>query len=299
MKKRVLSLFLAFALCLGLSAMAGAEGTAEGTAENVAEVTIGNTTTPYTNIVTAFTDAQEAASAAVKLLDTVTIPQNESDLSYGIKLQSGNITLDLNGHTIQTTEGASTFYQYSAVFYIGGSKSSSSSLTVLNSTGDGKIVQPNGGQAIHVGYNGTLTVESGTIEVTSDKGDSTSNVVTTQNCAVLVRSGTADIRGGMLTGNKGIYIGSGALTVSGGTIHGKSSYALQVAGGTASLTGGTYTTDVENGCSIWNADGTAADLLANGYRYQDANGTASTYSTDTHGVVGNTTVAERPADEFP
>lgn len=106
MKKRVLSLLMAFALCLGLSVMAGAE-------ENVAEVTVGDTTTQYTDIEAAFTAAQEALSpATVKLLTNVTRPITKTEnysYSYGIRLTSGNITLDLNGHTIQTTEVGAIF----------------------------------------------------------------------------------------------------------------------------------------------------------------------------------------------
>ena len=291
---------MALALCLTLlPTPARAEETAE---TKVAEVTAGSTTAQYTNIVDAFADAQKAASAAVKLLENVTIPKNAYGYSYGIELTSGNITLDLNGHTIQTTGGESGFLPLYAVFYI----ENGSSLTVQDSGNDGKIVQPNGGQAIHVGSNGTLTVESGvTIEVTSND-ESSSSYITTQNCAIFLNGGgTANILGGTLTGKQGIYVKNGTLSVSGGTIHGKNSYALQVAqnavanyNSRVTLTGGSYTTGVENGCSIWNADGTAADLLASGYRYQDDNGKESAYSENNNGVVGGTTVAKRPANEF-
>ena len=167
-------------------------------------------------------------------------------------------------------------------------------------------MQPNGGQAIHVGSNGTLTVESGvTIEVTSndESSFSSSAPITDKNCAVFLNGGgTANILGGTLIGNRGIYVGGewggGTLTVSGGTIHGKSSYALEIAGGSVRLSGGSYTTDVTDGCSIWNADGPAATLLASGYRYQDDNGKESAYSENNNGVVGNTAVKERPANEF-
>ena len=292
MKKRILSAFMALALCLTLLPTAAL---AEGTAENVAEVTIDSTTTQYTNIVDAFADAQKAKSAAVKLLENVTIPKNTDGYSYGIQLTGGNITLDLNGHTIQTTEVASGFVLLNAVFYI----NDGSDLTVQDSTGGGKIVQPNAGQAIGVS-NGNLTVKSGIIEVTSDSAGADN--ATTQNCAVFVRgSGVADIQGGTLIGNRGIYIGGklggGTLNVSGGTIHGKSSYALEVVGGSAALSGGAYTTGVENGCSIYNSADTAAVLLANGYRFE-SKGSESKYSDDTHGVVGNTTVAPRPANEY-
>ena len=293
MKKRLLSAFMALALCLTLlPTPARAEETAE---TKVAEVTAGSTTAQYTNIVDAFAAAQGEESATVKLLKNVTIPKNTDGYSYGIQLTGGNITLDLNGHTIQTTEVASGFVPLYAVFYI----NDGSSLTVQDSGTVGKIVQPNGGQAIHVC--GALTVESGIIEVTSDSADA-DNATTTQNCAVFVRgSGVADIQGGTLIGNRGIYIGGklggGTLNVSGGTIHGKSSYALEVVGGSAALSGGAYTTGVENGCSIYNSADTAAVLLANGYRFE-SKGSESKYSDDTHGVVGNTTVAPRPANEY-
>ena len=294
MKKRLLSAFMALALCLTLlPAPALAAETAE---TNVAEVTIGSTTTQYTNIVDAFANAQKAESAAVKLLETVTIPKNKSGYSYGIQLTSGNITLDLNGHTIQTTGGASSFVPLNAVFYISGG----GSLTVQDSGTGGKIEQPNAGQAIGVSY-GNLTVKNGTIEVTSTATDQDSDA--TQNCAVFVRSsGVADIQGGTLIGNRGIYIGGklggGTLTVSGAPqIQGRNSYALQVVGGTVTLSGGTYTG--AEPYSIWNADGTAGNLLASGCRYQDDNGKESAYGDGNKGVVGNTTVAERPANEFP
>ena len=288
---------MALALCLTLLPTSAL---AEGTAENVAEVTIDDKTTQYTDIVAAFDAAQLEASAVVKLLTDVTIPTNADGYSYGIRLKKGNITLDLNGCTIQTTGGASGFVPLYAVFYI----ENGSSLTVQDSGNDGKIVQPNGGQAIHVGSNGTLTVESGAIEVTSND-ESGSSYITTQNCAIFLNGGgTANILGGTLTGKQGIYVKNGTLNVSGGTIHGKNSYALQVAQDAVAtndskvqLSGGSYTTGVSDGCSIWNADGPAATLLASGCRFE-SEGKESAYSKDGKGVVGNTTVAKRPANEF-
>ena len=293
MKKRLLSAFMALALCLTLlPAPALAAETAE---TNVAEVTIDGKTTQYTDIVAAFDAAQLEASATVKLLKNVTILKNADGYSYGIRLKSGDITLDLNGHTIQTTGGASGFVPLYAVFYI----EDGSSLTVQDSGNDGKIVQPNGGQAIGVS-GGALTVESGvTIEVTSTNESRPGHVIMDKNCAVFLTGGTANILGGTLTGKQGIYVKNGTLNVSGGTIRGNGSYALWVVGGSAALSGGSYTTGVENGCSIYNSADTAATLLASGYRYQDDNGKESAYSGDNKGVVGNTTVAERPANEFP
>lgn len=292
---------MALALCLTLlPAPAWAEETENNIAvqantANVAEVTIDGTPKQYTDIVAAFDAAQLAASATVKLLKNVTIPQNADSHSYGIRLKSGDITLDLNGCTIQTTGGESGFVPLYAVFYI----EDGSSLTVQDSGNDGKIVQPNGGQAIGVS-GGALTVESGvTIEVTSTNESRPGHVIMDKNCAVfLTGGGTANILGGTLTGKQGIYVKNGTLNVSGGTIRGNGSYALWVVGGSAALSGGSYTTGVENGCSIYNSADTAATLLVNGYRYQDNNGKESAYSENNNGVVGNTAVKERPANEF-
>lgn len=292
---------MALALCLTLlPAPARAEETENNIAvqantANVAEVTIDSTTAQYTNIVDAFTAAQGTVSATVKLLTDVTIPKTADGYSYGIELERGNITLDLNGCTIQTTGRESGFSQLEAVFYI----NDGSSLTVQDNSanGGGKIVQPNGGQAINVG--GALTVESGVaIEVTSTNESRPGPVIMNKNCAVfLTGGGTANILGGTLTGKQGIYVKNGTLNISGGTIRGNGSYALWVVGGSAALTGGSYTTGVENGCSIYNSADTAAVLLANGYRFE-SKGSESKYSDDTHGVVGDTTVAVRPANEF-
>lgn len=342
MKKRLLSAFMALALCLtllpapawaaeadapeggtivqeeqqekapaaespaileqaaenGIAAQNGGDSTVENA---VAEVTIDGKTTQYTGIVDAFTAAQGAESASVKLLTNVTIPKDDHDYSYGIRLKSGDITLDLNGCTIQTTGGESGFVPLYAVFYI----EDGSSLTVQDSGNGGKIVQPNGGQAINVG--GALTVESGVaIEVTSTNESRPGPVIMNKNCAVfLTGGGTANILGGTLTGKQGIYVKNGTLNISGGTIRGNGSYALWVAENAVTtnkskvqLSGGSYITDVTDGCSIWNSDGTAAALLDNGYRYQDESGKESAYSDGNKGVVGNTTVAKRPANEF-
>lgn len=274
----------------GIAAQNGGDSTVENA---VAEVTIDSTTKQYADIDAAFAAAQQAGSAAVKLLENVTIPKNAYGDRYGIRLEKGNITLDLNGRTIQTTDGTSGFVALDAVFYI----EDGSSLTVQDSGNDGKIVQPNGGQAINVG--GALTVESGVaIEVTSTNESRPGPVIMDKNCAVfLTGGGTANILGGTLTGKQGIYVKNGTLNISGGTIRGNGSYALWVAGGSAALSGGSYTTDVTDGCSIWNAADTAAVLLANGYRFESG-GSESKYSDDTHGVVGDTTVAVRPAGEF-
>ena len=93
MKKRLLSAFMALALCLTLLPTAAL---AEETAGNVAEVTAGSTTTQHTDIEAAFTAAQAAESATVKLLADVTTTSE-------IEVDSGTFTIDLNGKKLDGT----------------------------------------------------------------------------------------------------------------------------------------------------------------------------------------------------
>ncbi len=300
MGKRLASVLLILVLCFTMMPTTAwsAEGETAQSGGAVAEVTIGDSTTQYTDIEAAFTAAQEAASATVKLLQDVTIPKTENGDSYGICLEKGSIVLDLNGKTIQTTEYSdpdSGLALLDAVFYL-----ENAMLTVRDNAGNGKIQQPNAVQAISVSSGGTLTVESGTIEVTSDEEASTSSYVITQNCAVFVsRDGKANIQGGKLIGRQGIYIRDkdGTLTITGEPqIQGKASYALQVAGGKVTLSGGTYSRE-GNECSILNAAGTADKLLDPAYRYEGEAGQKATYNTDGTGVVGTAVVKKRPVGE--
>ena len=295
MKKRLVSILLILALCLNTmlngvwivdaETVEGGMSTQSG---EVAEVTIDGSTKQYTDIKEAFTKAQKAERATVKLLDNVTIPKDESGYSYGINLSGGDITLDLNGHTLQTTTEEKGFVSLNAVFYIEGD----AAMTVQDSTGKGKIEQPNGGQAIKVS-GGTLTVTSGTIEVTSNVENNKGDTITTQNCAVFVSgSGTANIQGGTLIGNKGIYMNGGTLNVTGEpAIQGRNSYALLAEGGTVQLSGGTYTSESDTH-SIWNSQGTAEELLTSGYRFENGNGSKASLSDDDtkHGVKGKAVV---------
>ena len=299
MGKRLASVLLILVLCFTMMPTAAwsAEGETAQSGGSVAEVTTADGTMQYTDIEAAFTAAQEAASATVKLLQDVTIPKTENGYSYGINLENCSIVLDLNGWTIQTTDTEKPgFIGRYAVFYLG----NKAKLTVRDNAGNGKIEQPNAGQAISVSSGGTLKVESGTIEVTSGEEASTSSYVTTQNCAVFVSSnGTANIQGGKLIGRQGIYIRDkdGKLTITGEPqIQGKDSYALQVAGGKVTLSGGTYSSE-SNECSILNAAGTADELLDPAYRYEDEAGQKATYNTDGTGVVGTAVVKERPVGE--
>ena len=137
MKKRLLSAFMALALCLTLVPTAAL---AEGTAENVAEVTIGSATTQYDDIDAAFAAAQQAGSATVKLLADVTTTTQ-------IVVDSGTFTIDLNG---KKWEGTDTH----TLLVSGGN------VTVTSTDGVGTITCSSH-NAIYVDSGATVHVKSG------------------------------------------------------------------------------------------------------------------------------------------
>ena len=180
MKKRVLSMFMALALCLTLlpAPARAEEDTPEGgaivqeeqqekapaaespaileqaaengiaaqnggdsTVENaVAEVTIDGTTTQYANIDAAFAAAQQAGSATVKLLTDVTTTSE-------IEVDSGTFTIDLNG---KKWEGTDTH----TLLVSGGN------VTVTSTDGVGTITCSSH-NAIYVDSGATVHVKSG------------------------------------------------------------------------------------------------------------------------------------------
>ena len=223
MKKRVLSMFMALALCLTLlPAPVWAEETenniaAQANTANVAEVTIDGTTMQYADIDAAFAAAQQAGSATVKLLADVTISHDDYS---GIALEKGNITLDLNGKTLSKSTGDdSSFFARNTVFWLSPPGATTNDeflaalktpvrLTVQDSSadGNGKIVQPNGGPAVIATLNTILTVNGGTIENASSVDlDDDSHMK--PNCAVLLSGGgKAVINGGTLSGMRGVAV---------------------------------------------------------------------------------------------
>ena len=198
----------------GIAAQNGGDSTVENA---VAEVTVNGSTTPYADIDAAFAAAQQADSATVKLLADVTI--RHEDYS-GIKLEKGNITLDLNGKTLsKSTRDDNVFYARNAVFWLSPPEATTKDeflaalqtharLTVQDSSADrsGKIVQPNGGPAVIVALNTILTVNGGTIENASSVDlDDDSHLK--PNCAVLLSGGgKAVINGGTLRGMRGVAV---------------------------------------------------------------------------------------------
>lgn len=258
----------------------------------VAEVTDYNgNPTKYTTIEEAF--KAFAYEGTVKLLQNVTL--NDTD-DYGIILSrnmvgnfdnaiSGDLTLDLNGKTISQKTGITSWKDVKSVFYVG----SGCTLTIQDSSGagGGKILQPNGGIAVSCAEGGTVVVESGIIEQTGVNRDINSN------CAIAGSSGTVTIKGGKIRGSEmGVGILSGGklnVTATGDlTFHGET-YGLQVyKGGSATLSGGTYT---GGSGGILRQDGEkVTELLDSGYHYEDSEGNVIT--PDGNSVSSGTKVVE-------
>ena len=278
MKKRILSALLTVVMVISMIPVSAFA--ADG---SVAEVTIGNTTTQYSDLLSAFNAAQYASgSATVKLLDDFENFATGWSRTDGIQLSSGDVTLDLNGHYINRyNNAAGTNANKKAVFYVTGS----AKMTVMDSIGGGNIIQPLIEPSMIVDSGASLTVLSGTITNTG------------AGCGIRIDSGTLAIEGGMVNAlyDTGICVGGGTVTVTGDSkIHGGKLNALLITGeSSVTLSGGTYTTNGKNKSSILNKVGKVTDLLANGFRFTDANGNDIAITEDGQGTDSdNVTVSD-------
>ena len=283
MKKRVLSLFMALALCLTLlpapawaeeadapeggapaadeqpavqsePAPQAAVQAAEVPAEN-AVAQVGNVN--YANITDAFAAVKKNGGTLTLLADCET--SNTSD-KFDI---SGNYTLDLNGCTLKGR------------LYL---SETSTSLTVKDSGTGGKIQATAGWSPLWVD-GGTVTIESGTLATEKENvqalvfGDKDA-------CKTLTITG-----GSFKTGY--VYIGydSGETVISGGAFH-----ELRVNGDSkrVTLSGGTFDTVTRyNGSTI-----APTDLLADGYTFVDRD-TGAEVSTSQEAALTNVKVVSK------
>ena len=319
MKRRIVSLLMCFVMMFGMLPTAAwaelipAQGETEEAASNTAYA-VGEDTAvqsgedgiavmaasaneaeyngkEYATLEAAFAAAADAPGGTVKVLQDVTL--NKAD-DKGIVLTSGDVTLDLNGKTVtkSATEDRHSGEDY-AVFSVKGN----SALTIEDSVGGGEIVQLNENPAVLLRGSGTLTVNSGTIKATNTGSDTnvySYNLV----CAVYACGNTAYINGGTFWGNTmGVVQASDNLHITGGEFYGAKSYALYVSTQKYKenkvLSGGTYTTGVADGYSIWYASYNLADvLLADGYQYADEEGNTLTVEgkSQASGVKGTAKV---------
>ena len=265
MKKRLLSAFMALALCLTLlpapawaeeadapeggapaadeqpavqsePAPQAAEAAVQAAEVAVAEVDGVN----YNDIQEAFKKVKQSNGGTLKLLANCETPNQQFDIS-------GNYTLDLNGCTLKGQLEL---------------KTKESNLTIQDSKGGGKLQAPGNWDTLSVNA-GSATIKSGTLE-----SSSTGSPIAfggEKDC------GTLTIEGGSFAGY--VYIGSdgGKTVISGGDFHELRVYKMGDKKSNVSISGGTFdTVTLNNGI-------TREDILASGYTfvYQSDGSTAS------------------------
>ncbi len=237
MKKRVLSMLMALALCLTLlpAPVRAAEDTPEGGAivqeeqqekapaaespaisEQAVDAVAEVDGTTYTDLIAAFDAAQEKTSATVKLLADVTTngrtsnTHGDNGVGYYV-FDQGNVTFDLNGNTLTWTK----YDAYKTSLLVG----ENGRLTVCDGGTGGKIYNEET-QAINI-YAGTLTIQSGTLMSESGK-------------ALKIDGGVVSITGGTVQDTS--YFGEG-VWINPDTVNNKT--ATLTISGDAKLIGGT------------------------------------------------------------
>ena len=245
MKKRLLSAFMALALCLTLlpvspawakeadaQTQTGTSGTVYTVDADTAVQSVENDVvvqaegsavadvdgTAYTDLIAAFDAAQKKPSATVKLLADVATNGLSSRTHRGTGtgagnyiFEQGNVTFDLNGHTLTWTK----YDVYSTSLVVG----DNGRLTIRDSGTGGKIYNEET-QALQI-YAGTLNIQSGT-------------VVSESNKALKIIGGDVSITGGTI--HSGHYWGEG-VSISPDTVNNRTA-TLTISGG-AELKGGT------------------------------------------------------------
>ena len=271
MKKRLLSAFMALALCLTLlpapawaeeadapeggapaadeqpavqsePAPQAAEAAVQAAEAAVAEVGGVN----YNNIQEAFEKVKQSNGGTLTLLANCELPYTAGNRPSGYDA-SGSYTLDLNGHTLNAWLDL---------------KTKESNLTIQDSKGGGKLQAPGNWDTLSVNA-GSATIKSGTLE-----SSSTGSPIAfggEKDC------GTLTIEGGSFAGY--VYIGSdgGKTVISGGDFHELRVYKMGDKKSNVSISGGTFdTVTLNNGI-------TREDILASGYTfvYQSDGSTAS------------------------
>ena len=280
MKKRVLSLFMALALCLTLlpaPAWAEEADAPEGgapaadeqpavqsepapqaaEAAEVAVAQVGNVN--YANITDAFAAVKQSNGGTLTLLADCRTPNTSEEFDI-----SGNYTLDLNGCTLTGRLKLSE---------------TSTSLTVKDSGKGGKIQATAGWSPLWV-YGGTVTIESGTLATETAAGKA---LVFGYKAAC----GTLTIKGGVFeTGYVQIGDTGGTTVITGGAFHDlrvNGDYSKRV-----TLSGGTFDTVKRyNGSTI-----APTDLLADGYTFVDR-GTGAEVSTSQVAALTNVKVVSK------
>ena len=252
MKKRLLSILTALALCLSLlpaTALAGAG--------DVASVTSGGVTTDYATLEGAVAAAQASSDSTVKMLQSV-------ELSKNIEVTQGTFTIDLNGKTVSSLGGLSGAYVFklpkgsTANVLLtdtasGGTVQAYSNKTGIFMEGGALTVQnvtvTGGGTGI-AARKGTLTLDNATVTGTTQALQSTYS----NDCVMVIQNGSALSS----TGDHVITMKNGTLTVKDGTFTGGAKGTI----GYSQLSTNTVTVDLSalsdpTGITIYNTSSSA------------------------------------------
>ena len=293
MKKRLLSLALCLALCLGLfpfGALAtDGNGVYEGTGdpEAASVISVNGTTTNYATLPAALNAAQDGDT--VKLLANHTTKWSNVEAGdEQMAVVKKRITLDLNGNTVDYLVVGEVVPDEAG----GIVDSYDGNLTVKRSLSGGTAMD---GQITTLKFvKGTLSVQDGVIIGSSS---SSTGLICEAN------SGTVTISGGMVYN---ATVGTGAaVTVSGGSMH----QGEWVNNGTLNITGGTFgsvkfnnnsgTIAISGGTfsTLQNFDNTSdwpiapMSLLAPGHAFYDTNEN-TVKDGSSRGYLQNVTVKE-------
>ena len=214
MKKRLLCILTALALCLSLlptTALAGAG--------DVASVTSGGVTTDYATLEGAIAAAQASSGSTVKMLQSV-------ELSKNIEVKQGTFTIDLNGKAVSSLGGLNGAYVFklpkgsTANVLLTDTASGGTVRAYSNKTGifmeGGALTVQNvtvtGGGTGIAARKGTLTLDNATVTGTTQALQSNYS----NDCVMVIQNGSALSS----TGDHVIKMSNGTLTIKDGTFTG-------------------------------------------------------------------------------
>ena len=200
-----------------------------------------------------------AAIAAVPTdgTETTITMLNDVDISEGVEISGNkNVTLNLNGKEIKMNVATNVAV---AVFNVTGT----ANLTVTDTPSGGKITAHNDNKKV------TAVIENnGSGKVTVAGGTLSTSTNAKWGVAILVKSGSAEVSGGSVTGDYyGIRnYGSGTITVSGGTVSGVYGIHNDGNASTINISGGTVTA---SGHALFNAEGKSCTIEVSGGQFSD------------------------------
>jgi len=252
MKKRVLSMFMALALCLTLlpaPAWAAEADAPEGGAAQV--TTAGGTEQVYGSFNDAWSAAIESEGSTLKLLSDVELPEEVGE--DGLPVSEGSFTLDLNNKTLQ----GAIWKQLLEV-------SGTANITIKN----GSLVNTQTGPAATATATElvALKISGGTVALDNVNLTSGINSEGKHSSALYITGGSLTVTGSTFTGEVGVFCeNSGtrpALSIADATLNNGIFY--WVAGAQASDTAGLEAIFAD-GSMLFDQDGKYIDLASKEY----------------------------------